>query len=81
MFFSNQWMVWALLSAFFAAMTAIFAKIGIRNVDSDMATLLRTAIIMLVLIAFVWRAGKWQNPLELSAKTWIFLTLSGHPRP
>ena len=77
MFFSNQWMVWALLSAFFAAMTAIFAKIGIRNVDSDMATLLRTAIIMLVLIAFVWRAGKWQNPLELSAKTWIFLTLSG----
>ncbi len=74
--FSQQWMVWALLSAIFAAMTAIFAKVGIRDVDSDLATLIRTAIIMLVLIAFVWSAGKWRNPLELPAKTWIFLSLS-----
>ncbi len=58
-------------------MTAIFAKIGIQGVDSDLATLIRTAIIMVVLSAFVWYVGKWRNPLELPAKTWIFLTLSG----
>ncbi len=61
----------------FAALTAIFAKIGIQGVDSDLATLIRTAIIILVLAAFVWLAGKWTNPLALSAKTWLFLTLSG----
>jgi transporter family protein len=68
---------WALLSAVFAALTAIFAKIGIQNVDSDLATLVRTAIIIIVLSGFVWFAGKWSNPLELSSKTWLFLTLSG----
>ena len=61
----------------FAALTAIFAKIGIQGVDSDLATLVRTAIIMVVLAAFVWGTGKWSNPLTLSAKTWLFLGLSG----
>lgn len=61
----------------FAAMTAIFAKIGIQGVDSDLATLVRTAIIMVVLSAFVWYAGKWSNPLTLSSRTWVFLGLSG----
>ena len=74
--FYQQWMIWALLSAVFAAMTAIFAKIGIRGVDSDLATLIRTAIILVVLIAFVWGMGKWRNPFELPVKTWIFLSLS-----
>ena len=45
--------------------------------DSDLATLVRTLIIMLVLTAFVWFAGKWSNPLELSPRTWVFLGLSG----
>ena len=58
-------------------MTAIFAKIGIQGVDSDLATLIRTAIIIVVLSVFVACTGKWANPLELSAKTWLFLTLSG----
>ena len=71
------WIYWALLSAVFAALTAIFAKIGIQGVDSDLATLVRTAIIIVVLSAFVWLAGKWSNPFELPAKTWIFLGLSG----
>ncbi len=71
------WLYWALLSAVFAALTAIFAKIGIQGVDSDFATLIRTAIIMVVLAGFVWFAGKWSNPLELSARTWTFLGLSG----
>ena len=71
------WFYWALLSAVFAALTAIFAKIGIQGVDSDYATLIRTAIIIVVLSAFVWLAGKWSNPLELSSKNWLFLGLSG----
>ena len=74
---SNGWFFWALLSAVFAALTAIFAKVGIRGVDSDLATLVRTGIIMVVLSAFVWFTGKWTNPLELSSKTWLFLGLSG----
>lgn len=74
---SSSWFYWSILSAVFAAMTAIFAKIGIQGVDSDLATLVRTAIIIVVLGAFVWYAGKWQNPLELPTKTWVFLALSG----
>lgn len=74
---SSSWIYWALLSAVFAALTAIFAKIGIQGVDSDLATLIRTAIIIVVLSAFVWFAGKWSNPLELSPRTWLFLALSG----
>ncbi|WP_018607695.1 EamA family transporter [Uliginosibacterium gangwonense] len=74
---SNNWAYWALLSAVFAALTAIFAKIGIRGVDSDLATLIRTSIIIIILSAFVWLTGKWSNPFELSGKTWLFLGLSG----
>ena len=74
---SVGWFYWALLSAVFAALTAIFAKVGIQGVDSDLATLTRTAIIIVVLSAFVAYTGKWANPLELSPKTWLFLGLSG----
>ena len=73
---SSNWFFWAALSAAFAALTAIFAKIGIQGVDSDLATLVRTVIIVFVLAAFVWFAGKWSNPLALSTKTWVFLSLS-----
>jgi bacterial/archaeal transporter family protein len=74
---STGWFYWALLSAAFAALTAVFAKIGIQGVDSDLATLVRTAIIIIVLAAFVLVTGKWSNPLLLPAKTWLFLGLSG----
>ena len=74
---STPWFYWAILSAVFAALTAIFAKIGIQGVNSDLATLIRTAIVILVLSAFVWFTGKWSNPLTLPSKTWIFLTQSG----
>ena len=73
---SHSWFFWAALSAVFAALTAIFAKVGIQGVDSDLATLVRTVIIVFVLSAFVWAAGKWSNPLQLPGKTWVFLTLS-----
>ncbi len=74
---SSGWFAYALLSAVFAALTAIFAKIGIAGVNSDMATLIRTVVILGVLSAFVYATGQWTNPLELSTKTWVFLVLSG----
>lgn len=74
---STAWFYWAILSAIFAALTAIFAKIGIQGVDSDLATLIRTVIIIVVLTVFVTYTGKWSNPLELSSRTWLFLGLSG----
>ena len=74
---STSWAYWALLSAVFAALTAIFAKIGVQDIDSDLATLVRTAVVIVVLAVFVVLAGKWSNPLALSGKTLGFLALSG----
>ena len=71
------WLHWALLSAVFAALTAIFAKIGIQGVDSDLATLIRTAVILVVLGGFVAVAGKWSDPRQLPGRSWVFLVLSG----
>ncbi|KJV27687.1 transporter [Aquitalea magnusonii] len=73
----DGWLPWALLSAVFAALTAILAKAGLRHIDADLATLIRTGIIALVLSAFVWLTGKWRNPLQLPGQTWLFLGLSG----
>jgi transporter family protein len=69
--------MWALLSAAFAALTAVFAKIGLEGIDSDLATLVRTAVIIVLLSMFVVATGKWQNPLTLPHRTLLFLTLSG----
>ncbi len=74
---SNGWVFWALLSAAFAALTAIFGKIGVAGVNSDLATLIRTVVIFFTLGAIVLATGQWQSPSTISAKTWIFLTLSG----
>jgi len=73
----NDWFYWAILSAVFAAFTAIFAKIGLEGVDSDYATLIRTMVIIVALSAFVYATGKWTNPFVLSPKTLGFLALSG----
>lgn len=73
---SGNWFFWAVLSAGFAALTAIFAKIGIQGVDSDLVTLIRTIIIVAVLATFVWFTGKWSDPFSLPARTWEFLALS-----
>ncbi|MEY2407755.1 MAG: bacterial/archaeal transporter family protein [Verrucomicrobiota bacterium] len=73
----TSWFYWALFSALFAALTAIFAKVGIQGVDSDFATLVRTAIVIILLSAFVGFTGKWSNPLALAPRTWLFLGLSG----
>ena len=71
---TSNWFLWALLSAVFAALTAIFAKVGLEGVDSDLATLIRTVVIMAVLVAFVYFTGKWSDPFKLTSRTWLFLT-------
>ena len=73
----TNWFFWAIGSAIFAALTAIFAKVGLDGVDSDLATLIRTVIIFLLLAGWVYFTGKWSNPLALSSKTLLFLVLSG----
>ncbi len=73
---SGNWFLWAALSACFAALTAIFAKIGIEGIDPDFATLIRTLVIVVVLAAFVAWTGKWTDLRTLAPRTWIFLSLS-----
>lgn len=71
-----SWLLWALLSAAFAAMTAIFAKVGVQGIDSDLATFLRTVIIVGVLGALLLLTGKFQPLGTLSSRTVVFLVLS-----
>lgn len=73
----HGWFFWAMASAVFAALTAIFAKVGLQGVDSDFATFVRTVVILAALALFLSYAGKWQNPAELTARNWSFLVLSG----
>ncbi|HWU68897.1 MAG TPA: EamA family transporter [Stenotrophobium sp.] len=71
------WFQWALMSAVFAALTAIFAKIGLQGIDSDLATWIRTVVILLALSGFVYATGKWRSPFQISGHAWLFLVLSG----
>lgn len=72
-----SWQFWALMSAVFAALTAIFAKIGIQGINSDFATLVRTLVIIGALCLFLTITGQWQRPGDISARSWLFLVLSG----
>ncbi len=72
-----SWQFWAVLSAAFAALTAIFAKIGVANVNSDFATLIRTVVILGVLAGIVLGTGQWQPLGSVAARTYLFLGLSG----
>ena len=73
----TSWQVWALASAAFAALTAIFAKIGVENVNSDFATFVRTIVILGCLGAILAATGQFQSPGSVSARTYVFLVLSG----
>lgn len=73
----ESWQFWAVLSAVFAALTAIFAKVGVENVNSDFATLIRTVVILLVLAGIVAATGQAQALGTISGKTYAFLALSG----
>ena len=72
-----SWQFWAILSAAFAALTAIFAKIGVAGVNSDFATFIRTIVILIALAAILFATGQWQAPGSVSARTYLFLVLSG----
>lgn len=74
---AQSWIFWAFLSAAFAALTAIFAKIGVAGVNSDLATLIRTVVIIAILAGIVTATGQWQPLSSISGKTWLFLALSG----
>lgn len=73
----TDWLYWALASAIFASLTAIFAKLGLQGVDSDFATFIRTLVIIVALAGFLSYANKWQPLSSLSGKNWLFLILSG----
>jgi bacterial/archaeal transporter family protein len=72
----EHWLVWALLSALFAALTAILAKLGVKDVDPDLAMALRTLVVTALVLPLVWITGKWSNPLQLPARTLGYLVLS-----
>jgi transporter family protein len=72
-----SWLPWAVLSAVFAALTAIFAKIGVEDINSDLATLIRTVIVLISLALILFATGKLGQTGPISTKTWIFLLLSG----
>jgi transporter family protein len=72
-----MWWIYALLSALFAALTAIFAKVGIKGVDSDLATAIRTVIILIIAWSIALVRGSAENMASLNRTNWIFLILSG----
>ncbi len=72
-----MWWIYALLSAFFAALTAIFAKVGIKGVDTDLATAIRTVVILLIAWAIVIFRGGTHSIGSLTKINWTFLVLSG----
>ena len=72
-----SWQFWAVLSAIFAALTAIFAKIGIENINSDFATFIRTIVILVTLAFILLATGQFQAPGSVSPRTYLFLLLSG----
>jgi bacterial/archaeal transporter family protein len=74
--FSN-WQVWAVLSAVFAALTAIFAKVGVEDINPDLATLIRTVIVLVTLALILFATGKVSEAGPISGKSWLFLLLSG----
>lgn len=74
---NSNWVLFALGSAFFAALTALFGKLGVTGLNSNVATLIRTIVIFAVTIAIISLRNEWQKPNSISATSWFFLVLSG----
>jgi transporter family protein len=72
-----SWLVWALLSAAFAALTAIFAKVGVEDINSDLATLIRTIVVLISLSLILFATGQFNQTGPISTRSWVFLLLSG----
>ena len=66
-----------MLSAVFAALTAIFAKVGVEDINPDLATFIRTIIVLVSLSLILFATGQFTNPGPISARSWTFLVLSG----
>lgn len=75
--FAGSWQFWALGAAVFAALTAIFGKVGVSAVHSDLATLIRTVVILAIISLVVLAGDAWQPPSTIPTKSWIFMILSG----
>lgn len=73
----SSWQLWAVLSAVFAALTAIFAKIGVENINSDLATFIRTVVVLVTLAFLLVVTGQFQAPNTISGRSYLFLLLSG----
>ena len=73
----SSWQFWAILSAMFAALTAIFAKVGVEDINPDLATFIRTIIVLLSLAFILFATGQFTRPGPISGKSWTFLVLSG----
>ena len=73
----SSWQVWALLSAVFAAATAIFAKVGVEDINSDLATFIRTVVVLISFALILFSTGQFTSREPISQKSWIFLVLSG----
>jgi transporter family protein len=71
------WFYWALASAFFAGITAILAKLGVAGIDSNLATAVRTTVVLIFAWGVVLATGPVKQALQLSGRTWVFLILSG----
>jgi bacterial/archaeal transporter family protein len=74
---AGDWVIWALLSAAFAAATAVLAKAGANSIDPDLALLIRTSVVLVCLLALVTTTGKWRASEPLSTRGVLFLVLSG----
>lgn len=74
---TSTWQLWAVLSAIFAALTAVFAKVGVENVNADFATFIRTIVILVTLAFILLATGQFQSPGAISPRTYVFLMLSG----
>jgi len=72
-----NWLFWSLLSALFAGATAVLAKVGVKGVDSNLATAVRTAVVLLFAWGVVMATGHAGAVMGLSRRTWLFLVLSG----
>jgi transporter family protein len=73
----SSWQFWAVLSAIFAALTAIFAKVGVENINSDLATFIRTIVVIVTLGFLLAVTGEFQAPGSISPRSYLFLLLSG----
>ncbi|MDR3000219.1 MAG: EamA family transporter [Fibromonadaceae bacterium] len=73
----KMWVLYAFLSAFFAALTSILAKIGIENVNSNLAVAIRTAVVLGLACGIVFATGKHSEIATIDGKSWLFLILSG----